>query len=167
MKRFWTVLLVSVALMVQLSLLPAWRPFGVVPNVMLVLVVLLGLEGTASAALAVAVVAGIALDLASVSNFGLWTGLLMLAALVTGMVRRAGFELSGGIVAVVLVVAGTALSALVILMGVASSVDRWPVGLIVGRGGLEIVVNLALMMALRPAMRWLVAGFQPGVMPVR
>src|SRR5471030_2509367 len=120
MKRLGLAVLAIISILLQVSLLPALRPFGVVPDLILVVVVLMGLEGTASAALVLAVVAGLILDMASGANFGLWTGLLVLAALAAGLLHRAGVELSGPLVAVVMIVAGTILETVVILMGLIS-----------------------------------------------
>src|SRR5471032_2090666 len=121
MKRVGLVVIAILAVLLQVSLLPALRPLGVVPNLMLVVVVLMGLEGTASVALVVAVVGGVAVDMASGANFGLWTGVLVLAALATGLIHRSGVELGGSVVAVILVTAGTILEAIVILLGLVNS----------------------------------------------
>jgi rod shape-determining protein MreD len=110
--------LVSLAvLLLQVGLLPALRPFGVVPNLALVWIVLIGLEGSASLALIYAVVIGVSLDVASGASFGLWTGMLVLAALAAGVVHRAGIELTGSLVAAVMVAVGTVLTTVVILGG--------------------------------------------------
>ena len=163
MKRAALVVIVVLALVAQLSLLPALRPLGVVPNVMLALVVLVGLEGTASLALLAAVTGGLAVDLASGTNFGLWSGVLVLAALVTGMVHRAGIELQGPVVALVMVAAGTLLMTLMILAGVANAVSYWPVGNLAERFFAELVLNLLLTVALRPLVRLVVYSAPPEV----
>lgn len=143
----------GLALLAQISWLPAVRPLGVVPNVALVLVVLVGIEGTASLAIVLAVVGGILLDLASGVNIGLWTAVLVLAALATGMLHRAGVEMSSSVVPAVLVAAGTLVMPVVILAGLLATVTQWPVGLLLGRLGLELMLNLILMMLLRPVVR--------------
>lgn len=153
MRRTVFVMVVAALGLLQVGFLPALRPFGVVPNVMLAVVALIGLEGTASGALIVAVVAGLAMDMASGVNFGLQTVILVLAALATGLVHRAGWELAGPTVALAMVAAGTVLATVATLLGVAAVVVVWPVGLIMGRLGLELVINLGLTMALRPVIR--------------
>jgi len=156
MRRVALVVVVMLCLLAQVSLLPALRPFGVVPNVALALVVLLSLEAAASTALVVGVVGGLVLDLSSGANFGLWTGLLVLAALTGGLAARAGVELAGGVVAASMVAAGTILMSLVILVGVAGDVTHWPwtklmLGVIV-----QVMLNLMLTLAGRPLVRRLV-----------
>jgi len=152
-KRAGLVVLAIVSVIVQVSLLPALRPLGVVPNLMLVMVTLIGLEGTASSALAVAVAGGVVLDLASGANFGLWTALLVLAALAAGLVHRAGIELVGPTVACVIVAVLTVVEAVVIVLGVAASVSSWPIGLLSGRLVAELVLNLVLTVGLQPLVR--------------
>ncbi|HUD11300.1 MAG TPA: hypothetical protein VMS08_02740 [Candidatus Saccharimonadia bacterium] len=163
MKRFWLVVLAVAAVVLQTSLLPALRPFGVVPNLMLVIVVLVGLEGTSSSALVIAVAGGVVCDMASSANFGLWTGLLVLAALVTGLLHRAGLELSGPVVAAIMIAAGTLLETAVILLGLVNVVQSWPVASLLGRFGAELVLNLLLMLAVRPLIRLVVPAADPGV----
>jgi rod shape-determining protein MreD len=163
MKRVGLVALTVVGILLQLGFLPALRPFGVVPNILLVIVVLVGLEATSSQALVVAVCAGLATDLASGANFGLWTGLLVVAALATGLLHRAGFELGGSLVAMVLVASGTLIETLVILLGLVDTVSSWPVGLLLARFCTELVLNLILVLALKPVTRLVLPSTDPGV----
>jgi len=93
----------SLAVILQVSFLPAVRVFGVVPNIALVLMVLISMIVVTSEALIVAALSGLVLDLASGSNFGLWTGVMVLVALAVGMMQRAGLELDRIVVALVLV----------------------------------------------------------------
>jgi rod shape-determining protein MreD len=163
MKRLGLVAVAILSVLLQVSFLPALRLFGVVPNLVLVIVVLVGLEGTSSSALVIAVIAGVICDMSSGTNFGLWTGLLVLAALVTGLIHRAGFELSGPIVAMSMVCAGTLLETGVILLGLVNSVSSWPIGFLLGHFCVEIMLNLVLTIALRPLIRSVVPGVDPGV----
>jgi hypothetical protein len=162
-KRLGLILLAAVCVLLQTSLLPALRPFGVVPNLALAMVVLVGLEGTASMALTIAVLGGFALDLASGTNFGLWTGVLTLAALVAGLLHRAGIELGGGLIATAMVTVGTLVTTAVVLVGLANTVMHWPIGWILGRLAIELVLNLILTLLLRPVVRWLMPTSQPEV----
>jgi cell shape-determining protein MreD len=164
MRRVWLVLLMGLTILLQVSLLPALRPFGVVPNVALVMVVLVGLEGTASTAVAAAVVCGVALDLSSGANLGLWTGLLVLAAIVTGMLHRAGIETDRLLVPVAMVTVGSMIMPLVILTGLANVVQHWPFGALAGRFAIELVLNLAIMMVLKPVVRRVVPN-SPAELP--
>lgn len=158
MRRLGLSVCVALAVLLQLSLLPALQPFGVVPNLVLVVVVLAGLEGVASATLVAAVAAGLAVDLASGADFGLRTGLLVLVVLVIGWLRRAGIELAGGLVAAVLVTAGTVLTSGAILLSVAGVVNDWPVMALLAKLGLELMINLGLLIMLRPVVQWALYG---------
>ncbi len=161
MRRVALVLGSVACILLQMSWLPALRPLGVVPNLALVWVALVGLEGTASVTMVVAVAGGFALDLASGANFGLWTGVLVLVALTMGLLHRAGVELGGGVVALVMVAVGTLLMTLVILAGLVNVTSHWPVAALSARFGLELLLNLLLTVTLRPLARWLVSG--PGL----
>jgi hypothetical protein len=156
------IVLAVAGVVLQLSLLPALRPLGVVPNLALVVVVLVGLEGTASLALVIAVAGGLALDLASGANFGLWTGLLVSMALAAGLIHRAGIELAGPTVAAVMVTLGTLVMSVAVLSGLVRVVTDWPVGALVGRFTTELVLNLILTVALRPLVRLVVPDPRAG-----
>ena len=156
MRRLGLIALTIVSIVLQVGLLPALRPLGVGPNLLLVVVVLVGLEGTASSALTIAVISGLAVDLASGANFGLWTGTLVLAALAAGLIHRAGIELGGPLVAIVMVAVGTVVMALIVLAGLVNVVSYWPVGSIGGRLAIELVLNLLGTAALRPVVQKIV-----------
>ena len=153
MRRAALLLVVLLAAVLQATLLPALRPLGVVPDLALVMVVLVGLESTATTALVAAVAGGLVLDMAGGANFGMWTVILVLAALAAGLIHRAGIELVGPAVALVMVAAGTVLSASVVLGGLAGSNIGWPMGVLLGRLAGELVLNLILTMMLRPLVR--------------
>ena len=157
MRRFWFVTTMAVLLLVQVSFLPAMRPFGVVPDLILVVVVLLGLDSTVSRALTVGVVGGLLLDLSSGADFGLRTGLFLIMALTAGLVQRSGLNVSGPIVALILVALGTVLQTVAIIVSVASSVASWQYGYVVSHLAIELMINLSLVVVLHPLIRWLVA----------
>ncbi len=140
----------------QVSLLPALRPFDVVPNLLLVLVVLIGLRSTVSQALLLAVLGGIVMDLASGSDFGRDMGILVLGALSTGLVRRSGLTLTGPLVAVglvaVMTLAATALSLAGIFDSLSGSLSGRILSTLVG----ELVLNLVLTLGFRPIINRLV-----------
>ncbi len=105
MRNVLLAVVVVVAIFLQISFLPALRPFGVVPDIMLPIVVFVGLYGQASTALVVALAGGISMDLASSGDFGLWTGTFVVAAIVCGYVHRAGVELIAPVAVVMVTVA--------------------------------------------------------------
>jgi hypothetical protein len=158
MKRIILWLLVVAGVIAQLSLLPMVRPFGVVPNVIVVLIVLIALETPASVSLVLAVVSGLIIDVITGTNVGLWTGVLVLEVLAIGMVRQAGIEIHGLIVGGVLVAAGIVVLTAVIWLQLLPIVNSWPLGWMMGRLILELVLSWMLMMVLRPLVRWASVG---------
>ena len=156
MRRAALIAACVLAFYLQITFLPALRPFGVVPNVVLPLVALIGLETTVSFALGIAVVMGVLLDMSSGANFGAWTAVLVIAVLAAGLLRRAGIELSSAVIAPVMVAAGTVVMALTLLVPMIGQVDSWPVGVLIGRLGTQLVLNLILTVGLGPVVRSLV-----------
>ncbi len=165
MRRLAVIVLMSLAVILQVSLLPAIRLFGVVPNVALVAMVLVSLSVVTSEALSVAALSGLVLDLASGSNFGLWTGVMVLIALAVGMMRRAGLELDRVVVAFGLVAVGTLVITAVIWTALVPSVAHWPVADLARRLTIELVINLVLTIMLRPLVRLLLGGSGPQAEP--
>ncbi len=155
MRRLAAALVVAAAVLIQLSLLPALRPFGVVPNLLLVVIVLVCLSLPTSEVLVAAAAGGLVLDLGSGANFGLWTGVLMLVALVGGVLHRAGIELDRAPVAPALVAVGTILIAVGVWIGLLKSGGPWPGLSPGGRLLVELVINLSLTMLLRGPLGWL------------
>ncbi len=143
-------IIVGALLLVQVSFLAALRPLGVVPDLALVAVILVGLSQTVSRALIVGLVGGLLLDVVSGADFGLRTGLFLLAALATGLVRRAGLTLGGPLAAVALVTLATLVQTLVILVNLWSSTTQWPVALILRTLGAQLLLNVVLTLLLRP-----------------
>lgn len=150
MKRILLLLFLAAGIVTQVSLLPALRPFGVVPGLVLVLVVLLGLRLTVSQALTLALVGGVVMDLSSGTDFGLHTGILVLAALLAGMVRRSGVALFGPLVAVGLVLIVSLLSAALSLAAIVGSLSLGLTGPVFATLLGELVLNLALTLGIRP-----------------
>jgi hypothetical protein len=163
MKIWLLWLLAAVVVVAQLTLLPALRPLGVVPNVLLGLVVLVGMEGTASEALVLSVAAGVVIDLGSGANFGMWTGVLVLTALLAGLLRRAGVELAGAITETVMVAGGTLVISSVVLVSLVNTVARWQWSLIAVHLVLQLGLNVAVMLLLRPLVRWLLRQSNTGM----
>lgn len=153
MGQIWLGALAMVTVFAQVSWLPLVRPLGVVPSAALVLVVLVALEGRAYAGLVLALVAGFVLDLVSGGNFGLWMGVLVLEVLVAALVRQAGIEIHGLLVPAVMVVAGTLLFDLIVLGSLVGVVSNWPIGQVMMQTLAEILLNLLVMVLLRPLIR--------------
>jgi rod shape-determining protein MreD len=160
MKRLLLGLFIGLAVVLQISLLPALRPFGVVPNLVLVTVVLAALFAATSDMLVAAVLAGLLLDLVSGSGFGLWSGILVLATLVTGVMHRSGLEIRGALVAPVVVAAGTLLFTAGTLLVLGGGAANWPVLTLLGRFVVELLLNLTLVAMLKPVARVLFGGGQ-------
>lgn len=162
MRRILAFTLVALSVVLQVSLLPAFRPLGVVPNLALVMVVLVALKLATSEALIAATAAGLALDVAGGANFGLWTGTLMLATLVIGMVHRAGIELDRAFVAPVLVMAGTVVLTSVIWLGLLTGGQHLAPGFVL-KLVVELVINLTLTVVLSPVVRVVSGGVRTGM----
>jgi rod shape-determining protein MreD len=158
MRRAALIALITVVVVLQLSLLPGLRPLGVVPNLAVVVMVLAALNVVTSEALVAAAASGLVLDLASGANFGLWTGVFMLITLVVGVLRRAGIELDGAVVAPGLVAAATLVITLVVWLALAPKGVHWTFGGAAGQLVVELVINLVLTIALAPLVRWMLGG---------
>lgn len=156
MRRVLLLLVVTAAIATQVSLIPALRPFGVVPDIVLVLVLLLGLRSTVSQALILALVGGIVMDLSSGTDFGMHTGILVLAALSTGLVRRSGLALVGPLIAVGLVLVLTLISDALSLAAIMGSLSIGTSGSVLAIVLGELVLNLALVLGIRPIINRLV-----------
>jgi rod shape-determining protein MreD len=158
MRRAAITMLMVMAVMLQLSFLPGLRPFGVVPNLALAMTVLVAIGAPTSEALLAAALSGFILDIAGGANFGLWTGVLMIITLVAGLLDRAGFELDRLIVVIGLMVAGTLMISLVILGTLAGRLGTLPLLGVIGGLAWELVINLMIVMALKPGVHRLLSG---------
>ena len=158
MRTFVILILLGASVILQMSLLPAFRPLGVVPNLVLVMVVLISLHAATSQALLGAILSGFVIDLANGTSFGLWMGVLMLVALIVGLMHRAGLELASGVAASILVTGGTLVMTGVIWMSLFANIGvRVPLSLVRSLA-FELVLNLILVMLLRRFVRWAVVG---------
>lgn len=152
MRRIVVIGLLGIGIVMQLSLLPAIKPFGVVPNVALIMMMLVALQLPTSEALIVAVAGGLILDISSGANFGLWTGVFMLGTLAVAMIQQAGIELERPIVAPVLVTLGTMVIAVVLWATMATRVIHFSGAIFFGRFVIELMINLILTVLLRPSL---------------
>lgn len=155
MRNILLAVVVIIAVFLQVSFFPALRPFGVVPNILLPIVVFVGLYGQASTALVVATVGGLAMDMASSSDFGLWTGTFVLAALVCGYVHRAGVVLIAP-VGVIMVTVATVLANAVLLTSVFGATGPW--SSVAGSLIIQVVLNFILTMAIGSLIRAVVGS---------
>lgn len=159
MRRWWPAVLVAVWL--QLAWLPFVRPWGVVPNVVMIVVVLAALELPVSAGLGLAIVAGLLLDLAGGGWFG-WSMLVLVTlVLAVGFVNtQVGWELDGWWVPVILAAAATIIMALGIFLAVLveGGTIEWPI--VMTHIVIELAVNVGLVLGGRVIIgsRWLARG---------
>lgn len=109
MRTFLRFAIIVIAALLQTSLLPYLRPFGVIPNLVLIVVILAALTTTASRSIVMAVIGGITLDLVSGAAPGLATFSLVTVALLAILARRYGLEVDSVIGLSVLIIAGTIL----------------------------------------------------------
>jgi rod shape-determining protein MreD len=133
--------LVLLAAWLQVSLFGHLRPLGIIPNCMLLTVIVFGLWSDATPALAAAVGGGLLLDLASGSNFGLNMAFYVVVALAIIAGRQLGLHATSLVTGIAITIIGTLLYNLVILATIKASVS----GVVAGRVGRELVVNLVLL----------------------
>jgi hypothetical protein len=157
-RRALLVLLVLVVAVSQVAFWPFVRPFGVVPQVLLALMVPVGLYGGAILGLSLAVGAGLIVDLAGGAGFGLWMGQLVLVVLAGALVRRAGIEVDRVIVPGAIVVGATVLMDVVVWSSLLGITAHWPVGMLIGVMVIEVVLNWIAMVLVRPLARWCTIG---------
>jgi rod shape-determining protein MreD len=132
-----------------------WRPFGVVPNLLLIVVIYVGLIKTATETLAAALVGGMLLDLTSGADFGLRMAFYAMTALLILVAKQSGLDFDNLGLIILGVGAGTALFNLAVLSSSINSAGiswSWVVRLV----SIEIVINIFLTLVLRPILtRWL------------
>src|SRR5258708_3129799 len=95
---------VVIAAWLQISWFGHVRPFGAIPNLVLIVVILMALWGSATSALATAIGGGLLLDAASGSDFGLRMGFFAVTALTVVAARQFGINVSSAITGIVVVV---------------------------------------------------------------
>ena len=115
MKQYLLIAIMIGALILQVSFLPALRPFGVVPNLALIVVASAALTGPLVSAMILALGGGFILDLSSGSDFGLKTGLLALAVLICAYVVRSGLLLGTRLQLVIIVLIISTLTPLIVV----------------------------------------------------
>ncbi len=149
MKSATLALIVLVSVWLQVSFLGALRPFGVMPNLALVVIIIAGLAATASQTLVLAVSMGVLLDFMSGADFGLRTAFLCLLALLVIVLRRSGAEFERlGLVAALVLSATLLFNAAIITTLLALKVSLlWPN--VIRSLGIELGLNLLILLVLR------------------
>jgi len=142
-------IIAALVVWLQLSTLPALRPFGVVPNLALVAVILLAARLPLTSSLGLAVGVGWLLDLGSGSDYGLRTTFYLLAALAVAMLRQFGSDLENLSLVASIVVTATVLLNLAILANLALLHVNLPLGYIAEKMAAEIACNLVLLVIVR------------------
>lgn len=140
---------VLVAVWLEVGLLAPLRPFGVVPNLVLVVILLLAIRLPASNAVALAVTSGLFLDLFSGSDFGLRTAFYVLLVLVVNLLSRQGTDFNNVSVVAGVVVAGTVVLNAAVVTDLALGGASLRLDYIVGQIGVELICNLGLLVIIR------------------
>ncbi len=156
MNPIRSILIVIAVVWLQLAFLPVVGPWGVVPNLALVAVILMATRLPLSSTLMMAVAIGLLLDIGSGSDFGLRTAFYPLLALITASLRQYGSDLDNLSLLSSVVVAATVLFNLVILTNLALARASLPLRYIGIHVLVEAGLNLLLLLPLRSmSKRWL------------
>ena len=158
MKPYKLTLLIIIVLMLQVGFLPAWHPFGVVPDLLLAVVICLALYTTTTEALICAMVVGLALDISSGADFGLRLGFYTVVALGVSLLNRAGLALDSLLWRLGMATLITVLANGVILIGLYLHGADLPGRIVAQRLVVSVVVELILIMIVGPIVRRLASG---------
>jgi rod shape-determining protein MreD len=150
MKQFLLIAIIIVALIFQVSFLPALRPLGIVPNLVLIVVAAAALTGPLVSAMILALGGGFILDLASGSDFGLKTGLLAFAVLLCAYVARSGLQLGVRLQLLIIVVVISTLTPLIIVPEILFAGGRVNFGTVLARWIATLGCNAVLAVILGP-----------------
>ena len=157
-------LITMLAVWIEVSFFGALRPFGVIPNIFLVIL----LEAAAilprsSDALAMAVGGGFLLDLFSGVDFGLRTGFYIFLTLLVTLMRRTGADFSRLSMRLTAVMSGTILYNLAVLSTLALSRTAIPVRLVSEKIIIEIIENILLAIIVHYPLRKLIENQHPNI----
>ncbi len=141
MKLYGLILVALLSLVLQLSFLPALRPFGVVPNIVLIVIAAAALTGPLVTAMILGLGCGILLDLVSGSDFGLQTGLLALGVVLAGYVSRSGLQLGIRVQLLIVVLAVTTISAIIAILGLSIAGARVSIGTATTQSIIILILN--------------------------
>ena len=150
MKLYLLVAVTIIALLVQVSFLPALRPFGVVPNLVVVVVAAAALSGPLVSAMIIAISSGIVLDLASGSDFGLMTGLLALTVLLCAFISRSGLRTGIRLQLIIVTLAISTISPLIATLELLLAGGRIDFGTLLFGWLIFLTLNLCLGLSFGP-----------------
>jgi len=149
-----TYVLVAVAIfavLLQVSFLPAVHPFGVVPNLVMVIIAAVALSGPLVSTMVIALGSGFLLDLISGSDFGLRMGILAVTVLLCALLRRSGLQLGFRAQLIIVILAITTISALVAIMEIIFSGGRVNLGSLIFSWLGILILNFFLGLIVGPA----------------
>ncbi len=118
------------------------RPFGIIPNLAVIIVALTALWSQATPTLVAAITAGLLLDSASGTDFGLRTAFLAALAVCTIAARQLGLHADSLVAALGIVAIATILFDLAVVTSVHSAAIDWH--LVASRIGIELLLNLPI-----------------------
>jgi len=143
----------------QIYFMGGMRPFGVVPNLLLIVMICAGQTCSASETLAMALGGGLLVDLASGSDFGLRMAFYSVVALAVLVARQRGLNFENAALLLAGVTAGGLLYNLLVIVGILSQQGIIGWGVVGVRVGSELLLNAGLALVLRPL---LVGWLRPG-----
>lgn len=155
MRPVRLIMIIAVTAAVQVGVLPAWRPFGIVPDLLAAVIVSLSVYATASQTLLSAMSVGLLLDLSSATDFGLRLGFYTVAALGTSLLSRFGLvfdSLAWRIGLATVIVAAANLTIILTLIVGGATV---PIGVALAKIGVSVAVEILVVLAISPVVRWL------------
>lgn len=136
------------AVLIQVSWFGHMRPFGVMPNLVLVVVVVTALWSRATTAIASAILCGILLDIASGADFGLRTAFFTVVTLAIIASRQFGLYAESFSMAAAMVAISTVVGNLLIILGVIGSTAGIDWLMVARQVLVEAGLNLALLAVL-------------------
>ncbi len=143
MKFLGGALLIIITAGLQVSLFGSMRPFGVMPSLMVIVVVLISLWGTATSSLAAAIGGGLLLDMASGSDFGLRIAFFVVVSLAIIAGRQLGLQADSFISALALVALATLLYDAAVVATLKTGVSR----VIAERAGVNVLMTSVMTIA--------------------
>lgn len=150
MNKIWLVIFVLASVWLQVYFLGALRPFGVVPNTMLITVVLIAAVATASESIGAAIIGGFLLDSVSGTDFGLRTAFFSLVALGVVSSSRAGIDFGKLPQLLGVVLLGTLTYNLAVLANLVLLRVPTPAGHVLAAICAELVLNSVILILARP-----------------
>lgn len=154
MKQAIVLAVAVVTVWLQVGFLAGLAPFGVVPNLMLVVVIYAGLSLSTPRVLGLAISGGFLLDYFSGSDFGLRTAFYTVIGLTVLVLVRAGADLDKASMVLASVTAGTIIYNFLIIAGLVLSRQQIDWSLVGKSIMIEIVLNDLIALMVRPlAMR--------------